>query len=77
MDSILFKFEPVTTLLEKIEFAGQLHAWVSFVQLIDTTQNALPRRVIEYTALADSTKRRTDPLERSALGRKRRLTQAD
>jgi hypothetical protein len=73
MDSPLSKFELPANLLEKIEFAGQLHAWVSYVQLIDTTQNALPRRISEYNVPTDTTKRRSDPLERSALGRKRRI----
>ena len=59
---------------DMIEFAGQLGALMSFVQLIDTVQGALPRREDGPAISGENarTARRVDGLQRNALGRKRR-----
>lgn len=58
-----------------IEMAGQISSLLSYVDLIDTPQNNLPRRITQ-NALPSHVlgARRCDDLERNALGRKRRKT---
>ena len=63
------------SIMELVELSGQLGALMSYVQLIDTVQNALPRR-LETTKDCDEparAARRIDGLQRNALGRKRRV----
>lgn len=56
-----------------VEMAGQISALLSYVQLIDTPQDALARRVVPYQYDEVVTcSRRSDDLQRNALGRKRR-----
>jgi hypothetical protein len=56
-----------------VELAGQFGALLSYIQLIDTPQEALPRRIIPFKYEVPATPgRRNDDLQRNALGRKRR-----
>jgi hypothetical protein len=67
---------PDMSIMEMLEFAGQLGALMSYVQLIDTVQNALPRRndVLNPVEIEPQRNaRRVDGLQRNALGRKRRV----
>lgn len=72
--SVLLEFMPKEmSLMELVEFAGQMGAWTSFVHLIDTPQNALPCRLGERDLSTNRVVRRVDGLQRNALGRKRRV----
>lgn len=61
-----------STILELVEFAGQLGALMSYVQLIDMPEAQLPRRIRTTPVANEPSVRRTDDLQRNALGRKRR-----
>lgn len=61
------------SIMEMMELSGQLGALMSYVQLIDTVQNALPRRLENCTDEPARAARRVDGLQRNALGRKRRI----
>lgn len=74
--SLLDNMNPDMSIMEMLEFAGQLGALMSYVQLIDTVQNALPRRneVLNPVEIEPQRNaRRVDGLQRNALGRKRRV----
>lgn len=68
----LLRHMPEMSIMELIEFAGQVSAFLSFVPLIDTTYDAKARRIIPYTAIVSTYVRKTDDLQRNALGRKRK-----
>ena len=74
MSSFLDYTDKDLSLSALIEMAGQISALLSYVQLIDTAQENLPRRTSTWTeAEMPAVPRRVDDLQRNALGRKRRV----
>jgi|TARA_B110000483_G_scaffold231040_1_gene296941 hypothetical protein len=72
MTPLLDSVKDNASILELIEFAGQLGALLSYVQLIDLPESQLPRRITVSQTVFEPSVRRTDDLQRNALGRKRR-----
>ena len=72
MTPLLDSVKDNASILELIEFAGQLGALLSYVQLIDLPESQLPRRITVPQTVFEPSVRRADDLQRNALGRKRR-----
>ena len=71
--SVFLTFMEPRSIMETVELGSQLAALISFAMLIDTSQNALPRRLVAYEGDTARYTRRVDDLQRNALGRKRKL----
>lgn len=71
--SVLLSETDDLTFMGLVEFAGQLGAMISYVQLVELPQSHFSRRLTLYkTDGPPHHPSRTDDLQRNALGRKRR-----